>query len=38
MRDYEALTSRRLKACSELLAAVEGRLGEVVPSPQIMAL
>jgi hypothetical protein len=33
-RDSEALTSRRLKACSELLAAVEGWLGEVVPSPQ----
>jgi hypothetical protein len=30
----EALTSRRLQACSDLLAAVKGWLGEVVPSPR----
>ena len=32
--DCQALTARRLKACSELLEAVVGWLGEVVPSPQ----
>jgi hypothetical protein len=31
--DYEALTARRLNACSELLEAVVGWLGEVVLSP-----
>jgi hypothetical protein len=32
--DDEALTARRLEACSELLEMVAGWLGEVVPSPQ----
>jgi len=32
--DYQALTAGRLKASSELLGAVVGWLGEVVPSPQ----
>ena len=31
---YEALTARRLEACSALLTAVTGSLGSVVPSPQ----
>jgi hypothetical protein len=32
--DYEALTTRRLKACSELLETVAAWLDEVAPSPQ----
>lgn len=31
---YEALTARRLKACSALLTAIIGWLGPVAPSPQ----
>lgn len=34
MPDYEALTTRRLKACSELLETVAAWLDEVAPSPQ----
>jgi hypothetical protein len=32
--NYQALTTRRLKACSELLEAVAAWMGEVMPSPQ----